>query len=134
MDLTHQLRQIRCPNRFYSIYYLAMESPSLKILVLIAWLSIKEVFAACNTAALTFSGITAYYVGETVNLASYISDLTGCTVTNFAISVLPTGAVVDAATGSFSWTPSAGTTPIKTQALLDEGSTYTASSMGVWTG
>ena len=105
-----------------------MEGSFLKILVLIAWLSIKEVFAACNTAALTFSGITAFYVGETVNLASYISDLTGCTVTNFVMSVVPAGATLDAATGFFSWTPPAGTTPVTTRALIDEGSTFTPSS------
>ena len=62
-------------------------------------------------------------------MAQYISDLTGCTVTNFVMSPTPAGALLDSATGSFSWTPADGTTPITTRALIDEGSTFTAYSM-----
>ena len=65
-------------------------------------------------------------MGEKVNLLDYISDLTGCTVTNVAISVLPAGAMLNAATGSFNWAPPATTIPTEvTRALLDEGSTFT---------
>ena len=44
------------------------------------------------------------------------------------MSVVPDGATLDAGTGAFSWTPPAGTTPVLTRALIDEGSSYKASS------
>ena len=45
------------------------------------------------------------------------------------MSPTPAGSLLDAATGSFSWTPTAGTTPVTTRALIDEGSTFTPSSV-----
>ena len=84
--------------------------------------------ATCNTAVLfEFSDITMK-VGESVNLSNHISDLTGCKVTNYEMSPLPAGAVLDAGTGSFSWSPPAGTTPSPMMALIEEDSTFAASS------
>ena len=65
-----------------------MKSSSSKIMLLIAWA--MKVVATCNTA-FTFSPVTIY-VGETVDLLGYISDLTGCEVKNVAMSVVPAGA------------------------------------------
>ena len=102
-----------------------MESRVFLIMISACW--VQKVMATCNTGAFVFSELRIY-VGDTVNLASYITDLNGCTATSFELSVTPAGAVLDAATGAFSWTPPAGTTPTLTRALLDESSTFSASS------
>ena len=52
--------------------------------------------------------------------------MTGCDVSNWVMSPLPAGASLNAATGAFSWAPTAVSTT-QTRALIDEGATYTYS-------